>query len=117
MAYNESIATIISDKLNQKGVEFYEKKMFGGIAFMIAEKMCIGVSKNYIMLRVLNEKFEAQFAKTGVKPMDFTGKPMGGFLFIEESGYEKDSDIDYWIDLAIEFAKFGVLKSKAKKSK
>lgn len=117
MAYNEILSTRIADKLRQSNIDFYEKKMFGGIAFMINEKMSIGVSKDYIMLRVMEDKFHDQFARKGVKPMDFTGKPMHGFLFIEEEGYEKDDDLDYWINLGIEFGKFGILKSKSKKSK
>jgi len=117
MAYNEILSTRIADKLRQSSIEFYEKKMFGGIAFMINEKMSIGVSKDYIMLRVLEDKFHDQFSKKGVKPMDFTGKPMHGFLFIEEDGYENDDDLDYWINLGIEFGKFGILKTKSKKAK
>jgi TfoX/Sxy family transcriptional regulator of competence genes len=115
MAYDELLAERIANKLLQHEVLFIEKKMFGGIAFMIDDKMCIGVMKDEIMLRILDEKYEFLIEQPHTKPMQFTGKTMKGFLFIEESGFQTDKDLQQWIDLAIEFGRFGIVKSKKKK--
>jgi TfoX/Sxy family transcriptional regulator of competence genes len=115
MAYNEYLAERISNKLLENGVLFLEKRMFGGLAFMIEEKMCIGVVKEEIMVRVVESKYESWMEHKHTKPMQFTGKTMKGFLFVEEPGFQSDKDLQQWIDLAIEFSKLGIVKSKKKK--
>jgi TfoX/Sxy family transcriptional regulator of competence genes len=115
MAYNEQLGERIAEKLSSLNIAFEEKKMFGGIAFMIRDKMCIGVSKDMLMLRVMEDKYEAQLEKPHVEPMQFTGKTMKGFLFIHELAYKKDKDLLYWINLGLEFGEKGVLKVKKKK--
>lgn len=116
MAYNEELGNRIASKLLDLDIDFIEKKMFGGVAFMIQDKMCIGVSKDEIMLRVMEDKYESLLEENFVKPMQFTGRIMKGFLFIEEPAFEKDKDLLKWIELGIEFGKFGVVKTKKKKS-
>lgn len=114
MAYNEELSLRIQKRLINLGIDFYEKKMFGGNAFMINEKMCVGIIKEELMLRVLDSKYEMLLEKNHVKPMNFTGKTMKGFLFIVEEGSKKETDLNQWIDFGLEFAKFGVVKSKKK---
>lgn len=111
MAYNEFLGERINNALKNMGVAFEEKKMMGGLAFMVDEKMCVGVVKENLMARIDPEAVEKALTKKGCKPMDFTGRPMKGFVFIEPEGIDLDEDLDYWIDLALEF------NPKAKSSK
>lgn len=114
MAYDQGLAQRISDILYSEHIQFEEKKMFGGLAFMIAEKMCVGIIQDELMLRVVDEKCESVLAKRHAKPMMFTGRPMKNFLSIEPAGFKTEKQLRAWIDYAIEFGKYGVVKTKKK---
>lgn len=116
MAYNQNTANRIAEQLLDQNIAFEEKKMFGGIAFMLNEKMCIGVIKNELMLRMLDEKYETVLEQEYAKPMQFTGKTMKGFVFVEPEGFETDQNLAQWVQYGIEFGKFGIVKSKNHKS-
>jgi len=75
----------------------------GGLAFMVDEKMCVGVVGENLMARIDPEAVNEALTKKGCKPMDFTGRPMKGFVFVEPEGIDLDEDLDYWIELALEF--------------
>ena len=111
MAYNEKLADrtreIIS--LTHKNVE--EKKMFGGLCFMVNDKMCVGVEQDRMMVRLDPAKFVEVIQKEGCKPMDFTGKVMKGFVFVDINVLNTKKKLEYWINLALDFNK------KAKPSK
>lgn len=112
MAYSEKMADRIREALaGQKNIE--EKKMFGGLCFMVNDKMCIGVNQDEIMCRVGPDVYDEAVERNGARPMDFTGKPMKGYVFVSEDGIKKKSDFDYWIKLCLEFNK----KAKASKKK
>ena len=115
MAYDEHLSLRIQKQLFEKNIVFIEKKMFGGNAFMIADKMCIGVMKDQIMLRVMEEFYESLLEENHVKPMTFTGRSMKNFLFIEPEIYSTENQLNRWVDLAIDFANRGEVKSKKKK--
>lgn len=115
MAYNEILSLQVQNVLLDTDIEFFEKKMFGGNAFMINDKMCIGVVKNELMLRVIDEQYEKVLEMNLVRPMDFTGKIMKGFVYIEEEALKTKKELLFWIDLGIEFGKKGSVKSKKKK--
>jgi hypothetical protein len=66
------------------------------------------------MLRVLETKYETLLEKNHVREMDFTGRSLKGMVFIEEEGLKRENDLYQWIDFGLEFAKFGILKSKKK---
>lgn len=114
MAYSEEIARRIRNKLSDFQVDFNEKKMFGGIAFMISDKMCVGVVKDRMMLRVLEDRYDELIEENHVHPMEFTGKTMRGFIFLDEKAFESEADLDRWIGYGLEFGEKGVLKSKKK---
>ena len=78
---------------------------------MVNDKMCVGVEMERLMLRVDPENYEALLEKEGCTPMDFTGKPMKGYIFVDVSVLKTKKQIDYWIGLALEYNK------KAKPSK
>ena len=112
MAYNENLADRVREILvDQKNVE--EKKMFGGVAFMVNDKMCIGIVKDDLMARIDPEIYVEVMEKHGCREMDFTGRPMKGFVMISPEGTTRQKDLEYWIQLALEFNK----KAKSSKSK
>jgi TfoX/Sxy family transcriptional regulator of competence genes len=101
MPFNEKIADRIRTALAEtKNV--VEKKMFGGIAFMISDKMCVGVDKDAIMLRCEPEMTAELLSKKGARHFDLTGKPMKGWLLVDEEGTKSKKDFDFWIHTAIE---------------
>lgn len=114
MAYNEELSLRVQKRLLELNINFIEKKMFGGNAFMINDKMCVGIMKEELMLRVLEGEYEPLLEKNHVNPMNFTGRTMKGFLLIEEEGFRKETDLNQWIDYGLEFAKYGIVKSKKK---
>jgi TfoX/Sxy family transcriptional regulator of competence genes len=115
MAFNEKLADRIRESLSKvRGVK--EKKMFGGIAFMLNDKMCVGVDKDDLMLRCEPKQTDELLAKKGVRIFDLTGKPMKGWLLIGPEATLGKKNLDYWINLAIEANKKvkGSKKSKTK---
>jgi TfoX/Sxy family transcriptional regulator of competence genes len=114
MAYNEKLADRIREQLvDKRKVE--EKQMMGGLAFMVNDKMCVGVWKDEMMCRIDPDVWEEALSKTGCRVMDFTGKPMKGFVLIDETGMRSKKEFDYWIGLCLEFNKKA--KSSKKKNK
>jgi TfoX/Sxy family transcriptional regulator of competence genes len=114
MAYNEKLADRIREELvDIRKVE--EKQMMGGLAFMVNDKMCVGVWKDEMMCRIDPDIREEALSKTGCRVMDITGKPMKGFVLVDESGMRSKKDFDYWISLCLQFNKKA--KSSKKKAK
>ena len=111
MAYNEFLGERIGIALKRKGVSLEEKKMMGGLAMMVDEKMCVGVIKNNLMARIDPDIYETALSRDACKPMDFTGRAMKGFVFIEAEGIDRDEDLEYWIQLCLDY------NPKAKSSK
>ena len=103
MAYSEILAERIHKLLkSQKGIVV--KKMFGGIAFIMKNKMTAGVVKDNLMIRCLLEDYDKLLKKPHARKMDFTGKPMKGFLFIDAAGIKTDRQLQKWLDVGIRFA-------------
>ena len=103
MAYDDLLADRIRISLHEKKVPFNEKKMMGGLAFMVNNKMCVGIIKNSMMARIDPEIYETSIAKPNCRPMDFTGRPMKGWVFLEPEAIDLDADLNYWIQLALDF--------------
>ena len=102
MAYEKILADRIREILvDQPQVE--EKEMMGGVAFMVNDKMCVGVIKDEMMARIDPDVYDEALEKHGCRPMDFTKKPMKGWVFISLEGIDKIKDLEYWIGLALEF--------------
>ena len=103
MACNEQLARRIRVALKGKrGLE--EKRMFGGVAFMLNGHMCCGVEKDNLMIRVSHERGEALLKRPYARPMDFTGRPLRGFLFVSAAGYKTATRLRFWLDEATQFA-------------
>lgn len=117
MAYNEELETRLAAALHARNINFEQKRMFGGVCFMINEKMCLGVSNDFLMLRALNEHYEQLLHEPHIEPMIFGKKILHGFLFLEEGAWRKEKDLQRWIGLGLEFAEKGVVKSKSTSKK
>ena len=113
MAYHEALAERVNQELTRRGIPFYEKKMFGGVAFMVDEKMTLGVNKNYLMARTDPAEYDELIERHGAQPMDFTGRPMKGFIFITDDGWDSDDDLTFWVDKCMAYNP----KAKASKKK
>ena len=111
MAYDEQLAERIRRSFNRAKVRFEEKRMMGGLCFMVDGKMCVGVEKSRLMARIDPAAYEAALNKKGCVPMDFTGRPMRGFVFVNPEGLTTDARLKAWLNLALEF------NPKAKSSK
>ncbi len=109
MAYDEHLGDRIRQILASKKVSFDEKKMMGGLIFMIHEKMCCGIhidkkfGDSLLMVKIGIEAYETEIKKDICLPMDFTGRPMKGYIFITPSGFDMETDLEYWIDKSLEF--------------
>jgi TfoX/Sxy family transcriptional regulator of competence genes len=103
MAYDQGLAERIRTVLaDHQGV--VEKKMFGGIAFMVRGHMSVGIVKDALMVRVGAEEHQKLLRRPHARPMDFTGRPMKGFLFVDSAGLESDADLEQWIAHGVEYA-------------
>ena len=109
MAYDEFLADRIRSIFKQKGVSFFEKKMMGGLCYMVDDKMCCGVhfskksNQDLLMVRIGEEACNASNNEAGFLPMDFTGRPMKGYAFINSAGFDMDVDLEKWIQRCIDF--------------
>jgi TfoX/Sxy family transcriptional regulator of competence genes len=116
MAYDQALAERITDAFTARRVSFETKAMMGGLAFMVDGKMCVGVLDTRLMVR-LDPVIESDVLKRrGCKPMDFTGRPMKGYVFVETVGTESEAALREWLHLALEFnprAKASKKKSKS----
>lgn len=114
MAYSEYQADRVRKRLS--GIHYFEKKMMGGLIFMVRDAMCIGLdfdkklNEDRLMVRVGKLNYDNLINQKGSTKMDFTGKIMRGFLFINSSGFDLEEDLDFWITKALEFN--SILKSE-----
>ena len=96
------VARIRPHMKRRKG--YSEKKMFGGVCFMINGNMCVGPWKGSLIVRLDKEKHDETQSEPHVKPMDITGKVMKGWARVEPAGIESDDDLKAWVSRAIKFA-------------
>ena len=115
MPYNEALAERIDDILTRKHIKFEAKKMMGGLCYMINEKMTIGIVKEDLMARIGEEQYPVALKKKGCREMDFTGRPMKGFVFVNNKGIDMDDDLECWIEMAMMYNKASKKTSKRQK--
>ena len=99
MGYNERLAEKIRALLKDRKTT--EKKMFGGLAFMLDGKMSVGIIGDDLVLRVGKEQQEKALAFPAARPMDFTGKPTKGFVYIGPAGWQKDATLKKCVDMSV----------------
>src|SRR5437762_13922705 len=103
MSYDESLASRVREILSSVA-GFSEKKMFGGLCFLIHGNMCCGVLKDELVLRLDPARAQELLRRPHTRPMDFTGRPMKGFVFIETGGVGTDRQLLDWVSMALSFA-------------
>ncbi|MCB1208767.1 MAG: TfoX/Sxy family protein [Verrucomicrobiales bacterium] len=113
MAYDTTLADRVTDFFTEKRSRFDTKRMFGGLCFMVNDKMCVGVMADRLMVRLDPEVAQAAQGEPGVLPMDFTGRPMPGFVFVTAVALDEDAALALWLRRALDFNP----KAKASKKK
>ena len=104
MAYDEKLALRLAKAFSRrKGA--VEKKMFGGIAYMVNGHMCCGVVDELLMLHVGPDAYQDTLKEKHTREMDFTGRPMKGYIYVEPKGCKSDADLKSWIERGIKFIK------------
>ena len=104
MAYDEALAARIRSAFEgQPGLA--EKKMFGGVAFMVGGNMACGVTSDELMVRVGPDNYENALSRPHARPMDFTGRPMRGMVYVARPGFESRRDLAAWVESGASFAR------------
>jgi TfoX/Sxy family transcriptional regulator of competence genes len=103
MAYDDLLASRIRAQLSTLP-NLVEKKMFGGIGFILQGNMACGVNKNNLIVRVGIGQYETALSRPHVRPFDMTGKPMTGWVVVEPQGYTNDAELKRWIKQGVEYA-------------
>lgn len=121
MAFDEYLAERITRILQEEKVNFFSKKMMGGLVFMVNDKMACGThydkrqEQDLIMVRLGEDAAELNKDKPGFSEMAFTGRRMKGYAFISADGYDTDEDLYYWVKLCLDFNPFAKASKKRKK--
>lgn len=111
MAYDEALAARIRDWLGDApGIT--ERKMFGGVCFMVNGNMCAGVTKDRLMARVGMPNWKEALKRPGAYEMEFTGRPMRGMVFVNSDDVASEETLSSWLEPCLEFA--SSLKPKVK---
>lgn len=104
MAYDEDLTDRIRTLLKRrKGVA--ERRMFGGIAFLVNGNMSCGVNGSDLMVRVGPDAYEQALGEKGARPMDFTGRPLRGMVFVGRRSVGSDANLRRWVDRGVRFAR------------
>lgn len=109
MAYDEFLGDRIRRVFQSKKVNFIDKKMIGGLVFMVDDKMCCGIhidkksGQSLLMARIGEEAYNQEIKKEVCLPMNYTGRSMKGYIFVVPDGFDMEIDLAYWIQLCIEF--------------
>jgi TfoX/Sxy family transcriptional regulator of competence genes len=104
VAYDEGLAQRIRDILEPEYPHLVEKKMFGGIAFMLQGNFACGLTKEDFVVRVGKENNTEALAQPHTRPMDFTGKPMAGWVYVSDEGLESDEELARWVQQGVNYA-------------
>lgn len=104
MAYDEGLAQRIREVLDS-AEPITEKKMFGGLAFLERGHMFVGIVGEALMARIGPAAYDGALTRPNVRPMDFTGRPMKGYVFVDAPGIERDEDLAGWVEAARNFAR------------
>ena len=102
MGYDEKTAERLRDVFVVRN-DVVEKKMFGGLCFMVSGSMCCGLTGAALMVRVGRDRYEEALAQPFARPMDFTGRPLAGMVYVGPEGYRTDAAFKIWVQRGIEF--------------
>lgn len=103
MAFDTLLEQRVRDYFDAKQIKHEARRMMGGLCFMVQGRMCVGVEKNRLMARIGPDAYDDALRRKGCRPMDFTGRPMRGFVFVELAGLKSEKDLAYWLELALAY--------------
>jgi len=103
MAYEKGLAQRIREALGA-APGLVEKKMFGGVGFMVLGNMACGVNKDNLIVRVGPDQYEQALSRPHARPFDMTGRPMRGWVMLGPAGYESDDDLKAWVQQGVDLA-------------
>lgn len=115
MAYDQYLAERIEQVLTSKKVHFEAKKMMGGFVFMVSDKMCVGIVKNSLMARIGVHAYSEALQKEHCSEMNFTGRAMKGYVFVDPLGIDSEDELEYWVQLCLDFNPLAKASKKKKK--
>lgn len=116
MSYDEKTAERVRRILSGRA-DVVEKKMFGGLCFMVNGSMCCGLTHTAFMIRVGPEHYEEALAQPNARPMDFTGRPLTGMVYVDPAGYRTDVALAKWVARGVDFAAALPAKKRAVKKR
>ncbi len=103
MPYDETLAQRVEQVLSQQpGI--VSRKMFGGLAFMLNGNMSVGILRDQLMVRIGPDGYEDALSLPHCRPMDFTGRPMRGFVMVDPEGIADDAALNEWVQRGVSFA-------------
>ncbi len=102
MPYDEKLAERVRKALVRRK-EIVEKKLFGGVGFLLQGNMCVGVWKEYLIPRIGIEQYQEALSQDYVKEFDITGRPMRGWVMVAPEGIRSDEDLANWITMSMAF--------------
>ncbi len=114
MPYNDALAARIEADFTTRGVKYETTRMMGGLCFKVDGKMCVGVEQSRLMARIDPAEVEAALQRPGCRPMDFTGRPMRGYVFVDIAVLKTAKELATWLDLTLAFNPKAVASKKAK---
>jgi TfoX/Sxy family transcriptional regulator of competence genes len=117
MAYDEALADRVRSMISRTHKNVEEKRMFGGLCFMVNDKMCVGVEKHRLMVRFDPALTDEVMQQPGTSPMDFTSRVMKGFVFVDAATLAEDESLEYWLTLALDYNKIAKPSRKHKDAK
>ena len=103
MAYDLELAERVAQLLKSYK-RITQRQMFGGVCFLLNGHMCCGVKSRRLMVRVGPEQHKAALSKRHARPMDFTGRPLNGFVFVMPEGLRNREALKAWVDLGVRYA-------------
>ena len=116
MAYDTHLEERINRIFSDRQLEFRPMKMMGGLCYMLDEKMCVGIVKQQLMARVGPDNYTQCLSKEGCSEMNFTGRAMNGYVFVDQDALDMDSELEFYVELAVGFNPLAkASKKKAKK--
>lgn len=115
MTYNAATADRVRERLESRA-DFSEKKMFGGLAFLLAGNMCCGVWQDFLICRVGPDAYAECLTRPGAGEFDITGRPMKGWVMVAPNGFATDRALQRWIAQAADFAASLPAKAAASRS-
>lgn len=116
MSYDETTAERVRRILSRRR-DVVEKKMFGGLCFMVNGGMCCGLTSAAFMVRVGPDRYDEALAQPHARPMDFTGRPLAGMVYVDAKGYRTDAALAKWVQRGVDFVSARPTKKPATRAR